>query len=261
MGPPKSGRSISQQAFDEMVKENIDDLGMDPSDALQDAIETLTLQGVDLSGIVTCVPGEGSVKDNPVIQSLDRLKQLNSDSTDRIGDQNDVDEVIVLLDKLADLCSIEGSGNAAIAMKNGGLELVCSVCLKLRGGSDRGLVSAFEAIASLLHDVQSSETFQKNGGPKMVMGILNDGTQNLKILNGGFSVVAAAATGNEIVKESFMDLKIDELMIQILRTHGKGCIHSLYDAIQALLTPDDNRLWLCSKICKNWNCRSSCGLA
>ncbi|GMP48339.1 hypothetical protein CsSME_00015725 [Camellia sinensis var. sinensis] len=242
MGPPKSGRSISQQAFDEMVKENIDDLGMDPSDALQDAIETLTLQGVDLSGIVTCVPGEGSVKDNPVIQSLDRLKQLNSDSTDRIGDQNDVDEVIVLLDKLADLCSIEGSGNAAIAMKNGGLELVCSVCLKLRGGSDRGLVSAFEAIASLLHDVQSSETFQKNGGPKMVMGILNDGTQNLKILNGGFSVVAAAATGNEIVKESFMDLKIDELMIQILRTHGKGCIHSLYDAIQALLTPDDNRV-------------------
>ncbi|THG20869.1 hypothetical protein TEA_024089 [Camellia sinensis var. sinensis] len=290
MGPPKSGRSISQQAFDEMVKENIDDLGMDPSDALQDAIETLTLQGVDLSGIVTCVPGEGSVKDNPVIQSLDRLKQLNSDSTDRIGDQNDVDEVIVLLDKLADLCSIEGSGNAAIAMKNGGLELVCSVCLKLRGGSDRGLVSAFEAIASLLHghvdsvdrniavavilrsfvselcnlmlavlnslvltqskrhyigntiNVQSSETFQKNGGPKMVMGILNDGTQNLKILNGGFSVVAAAATGNEIVKESFMDLKIDELMIQILRTHGKGCIHSIYDAIQALLTPDDNRV-------------------
>ncbi|KAF5957570.1 hypothetical protein HYC85_004795 [Camellia sinensis] len=249
MGPPKSGRSISQQAFDEMVKENIDDLGMDPSEALQDAIETLTLQGVDLSGIVTCVPGEGSVKDNPVIQSLDRLKQLNSDSTDRIGDQNDVDEVIVLLDKLADLCSIEGSGNAAIAMKNGGLEL-------LRGGSDRGLVSAFEAIASLLHGmdqidignsvqlehVQSSETFQKNGGPKMVMGILNDGTQNLKILNGGFSVVAAAATGNEIVKESFMDLKIDELMIQILRTHGKGCIHSLYDAIQALLTPDDNRV-------------------
>ncbi|KAI8014341.1 Armadillo repeat-containing protein 6 [Camellia lanceoleosa] len=242
MGPPKSGRSISQQAFDEMVKENIDDLGMDPSEALQDAIETLTLQGVDLSGIVTCVPGEGSVKDNPVIQSLDRLKQLNSDSTDRIGDQNDVDEVIVLLDKLADLCSIEGSGNAAIAMKNGGLELVCSVCLKLRGGSDRGLVSAFETIASLLHDVQSSETFQKNGGPKMVMAILNDGAQNMKILNGGFSVVASAATGNEIVKESFMDLKIDELMIQILRTHGKGCIHSLYDAIQALLTPDDNRV-------------------
>ncbi|KAL2520728.1 uncharacterized protein Fot_24651 [Forsythia ovata] len=43
MGPPKSGRAISQQAFDEMVKENMEDLGMDPTEALQDAIQTLTL--------------------------------------------------------------------------------------------------------------------------------------------------------------------------------------------------------------------------
>lgn len=50
MGPPKSGRTISQQAFDEMVKENMEDLGMDSNEALQDAIQTLTLQGVDLSG-------------------------------------------------------------------------------------------------------------------------------------------------------------------------------------------------------------------
>ena len=53
MAPPKttSGRSISQDAFDELVKENIDDLGMDPAEALGDAIQTLALQGVDLSGI------------------------------------------------------------------------------------------------------------------------------------------------------------------------------------------------------------------
>jgi len=43
-------RTISQEAFEELVKENVDDLGMDPMEALQDAIQTLTLQGVDLSG-------------------------------------------------------------------------------------------------------------------------------------------------------------------------------------------------------------------
>lgn len=52
MGPPKrAARAVSQQAFDEMVQENIDDLGMDPTEALEDAIQTLTLQGVDLSGL------------------------------------------------------------------------------------------------------------------------------------------------------------------------------------------------------------------
>lgn len=91
-------------------------------------------------------------------------------------------------------------------------------------------------------DVQSGDTFQRSGGPKMVMAILSDNSQSTNILNGGFSVVAAAATGNEIVKESFMELKIDEFMFQILRTHDKGSIHSLYDAIRVLLTPDDNRV-------------------
>jgi hypothetical protein len=53
MGRPKTtakaGRTISHEAFDDLVKENMDDLGMDPTEGLQDAIQTLTLQGVDLS--------------------------------------------------------------------------------------------------------------------------------------------------------------------------------------------------------------------
>lgn len=217
-----------------MVKENIDDLGMDPTEALQDAIHTLTLQGVDLSGIITCVPGES----NPVIESLDRIKQLSiSDRTD-----TELEDVIGFLDKLTDLSRIEGSGNAAIATKNGGVELVCKICSKLRKESDRALVSALNTIASFLHDLQSTDTFQKSGGPKILVGILNDGTQNVNILNSGFSVVAAAATGNEVLKESFMDLKLDELMITILREHSKGSVPSLYDAIRVLLTSDDNRV-------------------
>lgn len=59
MGPPKTLRTISQEAFDEVVRENVEDLGMDPAEALQDAIETLTLQGVDLSGDLWNPPGNG----------------------------------------------------------------------------------------------------------------------------------------------------------------------------------------------------------
>lgn len=95
-----------------------------------------------VAGIVTCVPGEGGgVKANPVIQCLDRLKQIG---------QKDLDEMVELLDKLAELCGVEGSGNAAIATKNGGVELVCS---KIRSGSERVLASALKALASLLHGI------------------------------------------------------------------------------------------------------------
>ncbi|KAM5549153.1 hypothetical protein ABKV19_000536 [Rosa sericea] len=240
MGPPPKtgGRTISQDAFDEVVKENIDDLGMDPTEALQDAIETLTLQGVDLSGIVTCVPGEGGVMDNPVIQCLDRLKQLNSGENSQIGDE----EIVKLLDELTELCNSEGSGNSAIASRNGAVELICSICSKVSTGCQGALVSALKAMASLLHDLQSREAFRASGGPKLVVGILTDGFENLEILSSGFAVIAAAATGNEVTKESFMELKTDELFLRALSIKSEGSVDSLYDAIRILLTPDDTRV-------------------
>lgn len=77
----------------------------------------------------------------------------------------------------------------------------------------------------------------------IVVHILNtDGIQDLDILNSGFAIVAAAATGNEVVKESFMELGVDKLILQVLSGQTKGSVQSLYDAIRVLLTSDDNRV-------------------
>ncbi|KAL8060533.1 hypothetical protein ABFX02_02G030800 [Erythranthe guttata] len=228
MAPPKrAARAVSQQAFDEMVQENIDDLGMDPTEALEDAIQTLTLQGVDLSGIVTCVPGES----NPVMECLVKLRE-----------EKKFLEIVELLDELSILCSDLASGNAAIATKNGAVELLISICSKLRDERDRGLASGLTAMASVIHDLQSSEIFKDNGGPKIVVNIIIDEAKDVKILNGCFSVVAAAATGNEVLKESFMDLKIDELIVKILKEQNGGNIPSIFDAIRVILSSDDNRV-------------------
>ncbi|KAG1342237.1 armadillo repeat-containing protein 6 [Cocos nucifera] len=244
------GRTISQQAFDALVTENMDDLGMDPDEALQDAIQTLTLQGVDLSGIIKCIPGVKNVKDNPVIRSLDGLKNIadhlvvskSDDQRAVTADKTlDFDELVVLLDKLYGLCSVEGSDNASIATRNGGVELLTSVCSLLHVKFEMPLVSALKALSSLLHDIQSTETFQQSGGPKIVMDILN-GSKSSNILDGGLAVIAAASTGNEILKEAFMDLKVDELFIQAMREQAKGSMPNLCHAIRALLTPDDNRV-------------------
>lgn len=235
MGVPKTtARAISQEAFNDLVFENINDLEMDPTEALQDAIQTLTLQGVDLSGIVTSLPGES----NPVIECLEKLKRFeNEDIT--------LDEIVEVFDKLVELCGGEdGNGNAAIATKNGGVELVCGVFEKIRSsdGSRVVLVSGLNALALLLHDVQSTGTFQNSNGPRIIIGIINDNKQNIDVLNSSFRVVASAATGDEIVKDSFMELKVDELIVEIMSVHKNPGIQSLYDAIRVLLTPDDNRV-------------------
>ncbi|EOD08055.1 hypothetical protein EMIHUDRAFT_258383, partial [Emiliania huxleyi CCMP1516] len=62
---------ISQETFDEAVKENIEDLDMAPDEALEDAVEQFTSQGINLSNIVRRVPG-ASAEDDPAAVRLAR---------------------------------------------------------------------------------------------------------------------------------------------------------------------------------------------
>ncbi|KAF8112337.1 hypothetical protein N665_0065s0108 [Sinapis alba] len=239
-------RAISQEAFDDLVTENVEDLGMEPSEALEDALYTLKLQGVDLSGIITCVPGESSVKDNPVIACLDRLKELDTvTKQEGLLRDEDLDEISSLLVKLNELCgSQEESGNVAIATKHGAVELTCSICSKIKTGARSNciVVPCLKALAVLIHDIQSTEAFRNASGPRIVVDLLRDSSFDSDSLDAGFAVVAAAATGNEVVKELFMELKVDELILKVLNRESKITIRALYDAIRVLLTPDDNRV-------------------
>ncbi|EPS61334.1 hypothetical protein M569_13461, partial [Genlisea aurea] len=227
-----AARGISQRAFDEMVQENIDELGMDPAEALEDVLQTLTLQGVDLSGIVTCLPGEVI----PVIDCLRKLEEEEAHS-----------EVVELLAQLNGFFTDKGSGNASVAAKNGAVELLISLCRKLRrrqsdGDGDRGFISALNAMAAVIHDLRTSETFREQGGPNLVVDVLQNDEENVDTIDACFSVVAAASTGNELLKESFMDLKIDNLILRTLTKLDGRTLPAVYDAIRIILSPDDNRV-------------------
>lgn len=107
------------------------------------------------SGIVKCVPGVTNAKDVPVMQSLDRLRsiflpKLEGREDGVLEETVDLVEMAGILDKLYDLCSVEGSENAAIATKNGGVELLASICGCLYGRLERPLVSAFRVLSSIL---------------------------------------------------------------------------------------------------------------
>lgn len=248
---PATKKKISQEAFEEVVKENMDDFGMEPAEALEDAIHSFTLQGVDLSGIITCVPGESSVQDNPVVKSLQDLKLLFSNQH-ADAEFADVDVDVQLhqsLLKLAHLCdpnSIDSESsisNAAIASRNGGVELLTSICAKLSSIRNEDLILAsLTTLSSLLRDVQSGQTFHKCGGPPIIISIFNNHTHNPHLLNACFSIIAASATSNEILKESFITLKVDELILNSLKAGNHAFIPSLYDAIRILVTPDDFRV-------------------
>ncbi|TQD77849.1 hypothetical protein C1H46_036620 [Malus baccata] len=107
-----------------------------------------------------CVPEDGSVKDNPVLQCLDRLSQLNCSQN-----RQTEDELVDLLVKFTELF-----------------------------GCEQAVVLALRALASLQHDLKSREAFRIRGGPSILVGILTNGFENIDILSNGFAVVVAAAT-------------------------------------------------------------------
>ncbi|ONM20855.1 ARM repeat superfamily protein [Zea mays] len=91
-------------------------------------------------------------------------------------------------------------------------------------------------------DVASTEKFRQSEGPRIVIDLLQGGSENPDLLDAGFSVVAAGSAGNEVVKESFMELKVNELILRVMKDKSKSNVQSLYDAICVLLKLDDNRV-------------------
>ena len=65
-------KRITQETFDQAVKENVEDLEMELDEAIEDAVETFEAQGVDLSNIVR----EGAAGGNPVLARATRIKEM-----------------------------------------------------------------------------------------------------------------------------------------------------------------------------------------
>jgi RING finger protein 170 len=62
--------------------------------------------------------------------------------------------MIGLLDELVGLFTgVEGSGNVAIGVRNGGLELVCSICSNISIMYEKVLILALKTLALLIHGI------------------------------------------------------------------------------------------------------------
>ncbi|CAL8281585.1 unnamed protein product [Lota lota] len=125
-----ASRRITQETFDAVVRENIDDFEMDDDDALRDAVEQFDSQGVDLSCIVKAVPitSEDNQGDqtqaHEVLQALDALKN-SGDVTSISADS----EIICDLKRFTEQCSV-GFAQRYLAAQKDAYPTILSCCKK-----------------------------------------------------------------------------------------------------------------------------------
>ncbi|KAI4881701.1 hypothetical protein NFI96_031356, partial [Prochilodus magdalenae] len=140
-------RRITQETFDAVVRENIDDFEMDESEALREAIEQFESQGVDLSNIVKAVPKASSEETtddqtHEVLQALDSLRSaLESSST----------SMLESLKLFTEQCSL-GFAQRYLAAQKEAYPTILSCCQC--AGEDKEALSAALAALSALTDGQ-----------------------------------------------------------------------------------------------------------
>ncbi len=89
-------KKISQETFDEVVRENVEEFGLTDVEALQDTINQFVKQGVNLSNIDIT----GGIGRDEMLSLISNLRSISSDTSDR-------PQALTLLDEASSLCSKE----------------------------------------------------------------------------------------------------------------------------------------------------------
>ncbi|CAM6010840.1 unnamed protein product [Sphagnum balticum] len=257
MGPKKV--QISQEAFNAVVKENVEEFDMELAEALEDAIKTFQMQGADLSGLNSLLHNKHL---SFFLFFLSTHAFCICHAVVRFADDQGLcgppyEKIIAAQRLLLATCLGSEPGDTLVAVKNGGIEASISAYQALKGVGDQWAIISLETLCSLLTDDNGRERFGSANGPQIVLEALATDDVKTFISHLGAAVLAAAATKNERLKEMFMDLGADCLLVDYLKRHrfqrdlnsrttsysapDAAALQAGCDAIYSLVTADDMR--------------------
>eukprot|EP00250_Pteridium_aquilinum_P006403 c16338_g1_i2 orf=84-764(+) len=208
----RKGVQISQDAFDGVVKENMDDFGMDLQDALEDAIHTFQLQGADLRGIITDGSRSESGTKPPVVEAINEVEHATAAS----GGMAVNESVLRSLDRLYGLCKEGGSDTVSVAGRHGGVEASISV-FKAVGSNGSAMNLVLKTLNLLIEDTENRDKFRRSGGPELLMSVLTSEDEGHDNKLHACIMLSASATGDELAMEQFMDLHAAEELPKLLK--------------------------------------------
>ena len=245
-------RVVSQEAFDEIVKENMVEFEMDLEEALEDAVTQLAEQGVDVSAcsIVTTVKGRECVA--KVRETMEKFNELvkEEDSGDLSGGG-----MIASLEAIKAGCSAS-SDFRMLACKEGAMGGVAYCCKKFVENAEI-VEMALRCIGALASNAGSGDEdpsstsaaalLKREALPKKGLEAL---CSCLKTHMGNASVVAAGASAVQKLclrfepnKAAFREAGMNKIIQKALRTHNndKQVISAVCGLICTYTADDDRR--------------------
>eukprot|EP00611_Tribonema_gayanum_P030890 TRINITY_DN8729_c0_g1_i1.p1 TRINITY_DN8729_c0_g1~~TRINITY_DN8729_c0_g1_i1.p1 ORF type:complete len:609 (-),score=179.70 TRINITY_DN8729_c0_g1_i1:450-2228(-) len=242
--------TVTQESFDALVAENVEEFDMDRQEAVADAVQQLKAQGVDLS-LVDTSGNEGWAATRAQVQDIIKeLLEIHDDS----GPLKDV--IITKLGALADLC-MGGSGrDAAEARRNkntAGVLGVRAVARFITPATDRDvLVCALRALKVVCSSSGSGgggdgapiarDVFH-SGHMEQLVKFVDQFQTDRELVEAALVAVHTLCTKVENNKASFMRHGGGLQLIKALNNHSEchGIITADCAAMRAVTTGDDRR--------------------
>eukprot|EP00752_Nemacystus_decipiens_P018714 g16778.t1 len=141
---------ISQETFDEVVKENMEDFGMDRKTAAEDAVGQFQAQGADLSRVDTSADDIRKDARATINDHVEKLRGVDLSAVSGGEGTSNPGECLGALSALAELCREDGDAGEANRMAVGEAGGVGVIARLLDAREESGFVLA---ALSALHDV------------------------------------------------------------------------------------------------------------
>jgi len=230
--PAQTKKTISQQTFDDVVAENVDEFDMELEEAMRDAVEQFTSQGVDLSLLVTSVAArEADAKVKSLVAKVDQALADHPAAAD---------DLPAHLRALAAACSTDDQERIA-AGRHGAVGAAAFVCKK-HGDSQDTVLAAFGLLAELLKAFHNREILPFQGAQAMLEALARF-EDDADLQAAGFAALALAITKHEANKRNLKDLDVNGRLLAALHRHT-GHPEALMAASKFLriyLSDDDRR--------------------
>ncbi|CAG5030850.1 unnamed protein product [Parnassius apollo] len=232
----KMVRVITQETYDEVVKENMEEFDMSPEEAIKEAVAQFEAQGVDLSNIIKDLTLESGDK-HLISLTVNKLNELCK------SDKHDDKDILEQLDVLRAECN-KDIAHRVRAGKDGAYSILIDLLdEKLRSYTQKEnkededfIVKIFKTLASLM-DSQPDLLEQK--GVDLIKSTL-DKIQNETILIGALKWTSVCCVKHEMNRQRIFAKNIGENLKILLKR--KGSAKLLSESLQVIrkMTLDDD---------------------
>lgn len=195
---------ISQETFDDAVKENMDDFSMERVEAIADAISQFEMQGIDISNIVTSTSNLNGGED-PLAAAVKRLVAAS-----KVEDAEGASAACAEMDLIyKTLSEAEAVAEGKLMVGNAGAIEAALAVLDTHPRSSETVLTALKFITALttkadVNKARLSEPKDDPRAPAILIKVLDALPSDAVVMEAAWRLIKSGVTKSECFKGGFM---------------------------------------------------------